>query len=280
MRLLGMLCMLFAFQSLAINDTLYINRADVQITNYTVQVCSFNDDAIFQKKNVIRDYNLNTSVDFVVYNTDTVAHELWLTDGTNVGIVQASSSLNFSHTFSTFGTFALRLNDFIGQSLGAAATLRIGMVNEQAFIWNLWDVNALLSEEIGDGIATSIPTDYKPNLCTINRESYPNTASDPEGAVTGNVGDTIYITIVNGGNMVHTLHFHGYHVDVLQATKRTKIVNWTKDSLPVYPDETMTVRLVPDKEGMYPVHDHNLVNVLSNGNTYPGGMITQLNIQP
>ena len=40
----------------------------------------------------------------------------------------------------------------------------------------------------------------------------------------------------------------------------------------------MTLLLVPDQPGMYPVHNHNLVTVATGG--YPGGMITRLNIMP
>jgi len=43
--------------------------------------------------------------------------------------------------------------------------------------------------------------------------------------------------------------------------------------------ETLVLRLVPDKEGQYPVHDHNLVAVSGNG-LYPNGMFTLIEIQP
>lgn len=279
MKYLFWLLLLLAGNCWAIKDTLYINRSIEPLTSYNVHLCSFNTSNVFENKNVVKDYTVNEVVDFTIYNTDSVDHVLWLTDGTSVGVVQANSLLNFTHNFNQFGTFSLKLTDFIGQSLGAAAVIKVGLENEQSFTWNLWDVNAQLSANIGTGNVNTIPFDYKPNLCTINRTSYPNTMSDPEGAVTGYVGDTIYISIVNGGNMVHTLHFHGYHVKVVQVSKRQKMLDWTKDTLPIMLNESLTLRLVPDKEGMYPVHDHNLINVLSNGNTYPGGMITRLNIQ-
>ena len=94
-----------------------------------------------------------------------------------------------------------------------------------------------------------------------------------------NVNDEVYISMINAGIMSHTLHFHGFHVEILQSAKRPYTVGWIKDGIPLAPDEVVTVKLVPDKPGMYPVHDHNLISVLS-GNVYPGGMITTLRILP
>jgi hypothetical protein len=54
---------------------------------------------------------------------------------------------------------------------------------------------------------------------------------------------------------------------------------WWKDSFPVKVGDHVTILLVPDKEGMYPVHDHNLV-ANTNVGLYPGGMIAMLNIMP
>ena len=79
--------------------------------------------------------------------------------------------------------------------------------------------------------------------------------------------------------MAHTFHFHGFHVDVLQIEKRQQVLNWKKDSLPFVIGETATVMFFADKLGHYPVHDHNLISVLTQGG-YPGGMITMIEILP
>ena len=41
--------------------------------------------------------------------------------------------------------------------------------------------------------------------------------------------------------------------------------DWEKDTFPVFPGEAMTLLLVPDQPGMYPVHNHNLVTVATGG---------------
>ena len=97
--------------------------------------------------------------------------------------------------------------------------------------------------------------------------------------IMGNVGDTITISIVNNGNMIHPIHFHGYHVELVQSTHQSEKIGWKKDSFPVFVKEGLTVRLVPHQPGEFPVHNHNLVATLFN-NGYPLGMITMLMINP
>lgn len=247
--------------------------------NNLVNRCVLNDSTSFSQTNAFIDVNTGDVLELTIYNLDTVSHSFEVSNNSPLGSIAAGGNNTYSISFNEFGTFGIAATDVIGDYLGAFAVVRVGLLNEQCFIWNLWDMNDLLSHEIGDGTVTSVPADYRPNVYTINGIVYPQTTTDTIGAVTGNIHDTIYISIVNAGNMVHTLHFHGYHFKIVQATLRTHVIDWEKDSAPVMPNETMTVRLIPDKEGIYPVHDHNLISVLTQ-NTYPGGMITTLNIQP
>lgn len=262
-----------------IQDTLFLNRDTVTMGNLPVNRCVLNDSITFNKTNANIQLEIGDILQLTIYNQDTVEHSFGVVNISTLGTISAGGNSTYSIPFNDFGTFGIVATDPIGNLLGAFAVIRVGLMNEQSFIWNLWDIKAELSHEIGDGTENSIPVDYRPNVYTINGEVYPETTTDPIGAVTGNVNDTIYISIVNSGNMVHTLHFHGYHFTFIQATLRTHVINWEKDSTPMLQNETVTIRLIPDKEGMYPVHDHNLISVLTQ-NTYPGGMITVLNIQP
>lgn len=265
--------------SAVILDTLYLKRETVTMGNNLVNRCVLNNEDLFDQANGFLDVEVGDILELTIYNTDTVDHQFELSNISVLGTIQAGGNDSYSISCNEFGTFGIQATDPIGDILGAMAVLRVGLINEQSFIWNLWEVNDQLSVNVGDGIETTIPNSYKPNTNTINGIVYPATSSDPIGAVTGNVNDTIYISIVNSGNMVHTLHFHGYHVKIVQATKRTSTLNWVKDTAPIFKDETLTVQLIPHQPGMYPVHDHNLVSVLTQ-NVYPGGMITILNIQP
>ena len=261
------------------NDTLYLNRDTVTMGNLLVNRCVLNDSTIFNKQNGHIDLEIGDLLEVVIYNQDTISHDFSVANGSFLGTIPAGGNSTYSIPFNNFGTYGIKASDPTGDLLGAFAVIRVGLANEISFIWNLWDINDSLSHDIGDGIENSIPVDYRPNVYTINSEVYPETANEPIGAVNGSIGDTIYVSIVNSGNMIHTLHFHGFHFEFLQVAQRTHVVNWIKDSAPVFLDETITLRFVPDKNGMYPVHDHNLISVLS-VNVYPGGMITTLNIQP
>ena len=118
-----------------------------------------------------------------------------------------------------------------------------------------------------------------PDLFSINLKVYPGLENDPFAKINVNVGDTIYIAAVNSGQMEHTLHFHGFHVKIIDASKNPRMNNWIKDSFPIKKGEVVFVQLIANQDGVYPVHEHNLINVSSAG-AYPGGMLNLIEIQP
>jgi len=135
------------------------------------------------------------------------------------------------------------------------------------------------STEIGTGVANSITTPYRPDVFTINGLDYPLNMNDTLGNIMAQIGDSIYIAVVNSGHMAHAIHFHGYHVQILQSFLNSQMNNWNKDSIPIQSRDVVLLLLVPDQPGMYPVHDHNLTAVTSSGG-YSGGMMTMIQINP
>lgn len=260
-------------------QTLYINRDTVTMGGKLVNRCVFNVSATFSPKNAIIDLSEGDLLELTLINNDTIPHIFGLLTGSTFGTINAGESQVHSISFTEFGTFGLMLKDNRGRMLGAIVPVRVGISSTAKFLWNFWEMNDTTSLKIGDGIYDTIVEEYRPNVNVVNAEVYPQTATDPIGAVVGNVNDELYISMVNAGNMTHTLHFHGYHVEILQAIQNSHMVSWIKDGIPLHPNEAVTVRLIPDKPGMYPVHDHNLISVLT-GNIYPGGMINVLHIMP
>ena len=122
-------------------------------------------------------------------------------------------------------------------------------------------------------------TNYRPNYFLINGLSNPKIDQDTLAKVRGNVGDTLQLFVLNSGNAVHSLHFHGYHVKVIYSSRSSEVVGWVKDTYALYKGEVVQLEIVPDKPGEYPVHDHNLVAITAN-NIYPKGMFTTLVIKP
>ena len=150
-------------------------------------------------------------------------------------------------------------------------------IDSPKFSWDLWDQSPELAEDVFNGEATAIPSVYRPTFFSINGGVDPMDMMT--GAVVmGNVGDSIYISIVNTGNMIHNIHFHGYHVEIIQSLEKPESIGWEKDSFPVFVKDAMTLLLVPHQPGEFPVHNHNLVATLfNNGSSL--GMITMLMIQ-
>ena len=96
---------------------------------------------------------------------------------------------------------------------------------------------------VANGGAVDPEAPYVPRQFTVNDRIFPNTLNDPFGHVQIGVGTSCYITIANQGSMDHVLHFHGFHVEVLQASQHPERVGWTKDTMPFLQGEVTVVRL-------------------------------------
>ncbi|PHR48859.1 MAG: hypothetical protein COA32_05180 [Fluviicola sp.] len=272
-----LLFIVFLFNlSLKAADTLYINRDTLTITPVLFQKAAFNLDTTFNAKNAVLDYAVGSPIDLIITNNDTVTHAVRLPNSTGTVNISEASSVSITLNNLQKGTYSLYVESDVGYFLGAGAVIRVG-ISGQKFAWDLWDQDPDLTSDFGNQVISELPNTYRPTLFTINGvvdHMEPNSAS----VITGNVGDTIYISIVNNGNMDHTLHFHGYHIEIIQSTHQPHSVGWIKDTFPILTKEAMTVRLVPHQPGDFPVHNHNLVATLFN-NGYPRGMVTMLMIQ-
>lgn len=258
-------------------DTLYINRDTVTISPVFFQKTSFNWDTVFQTRNAVIDIQENTSTALVIINRDTVNHEVLLPDGSPSFTILPNESQLVSLNPLGYGTYVIQSLSPEGKFLGAGAIVRVGITGI-SYSWDLWEQDPMLTHDYGNGVLTSLPPVYRPLIFSINGGVDP--MSMTAGAmIMGNVGDTIIISIVNNGNMIHPIHFHGYHVELVQSTHQSDKIGWKKDSFPVFEKEGLTVRLIPHQPGEFPVHNHNLVATLFN-NGYPLGMITMLMINP
>lgn len=257
-------------------DTLYINRDTVSISPVFFQKSAFNLDTVFNAKNAVLDFALGSPINLIIINNDTVSHAVRLPSSSGTINIDEGLSANITLNNLQKGTHLLYIESDVGYFLGAGAIIRVG-ISGQKFAWDLWDQDPAITEDFGNEVISELPSIYRPTLFTINGTVDPMDSLSGN-VITGNVGDTIYISIANNGNMEHTMHFHGYHVEIIQSTHRPHTVGWLKDSFPILIKESMTVRLVPHQPGEFPVHNHNLVATLFN-NGYPRGMITMLMIE-
>ena len=263
----------------ALEFTLCINKDTTTISALPVSGCSFNSTPDFNFRNESISLDLNDTLKLHVINNDTLPHTFTI-DGilTQDNEIPPLSSDSFSVSFSTSGSYRYYSDKPYGKMIGASGIISVGYSNFIQYFWNLYDLENELSNNLAAEIQSEIPFDYNPELFFINGLSFPSTVDDSATMIHANVGDEIIVSIVNSGNMDHVLHFHGFHVEVLEAKISSKYTGWIKDTFPVKCQEAMTVKLVPHQVGIYPVHDHNLIAVTEIG-FYPGGMLTLLNIE-
>ncbi|HWI62591.1 MAG TPA: multicopper oxidase domain-containing protein [Symbiobacteriaceae bacterium] len=127
---------------------------------------------------------------------------------------------------------------------------------EYTFILDDWAVGTM------DPFATVTKRDY--NYFTVNGKSFPETVP-----VEGKVGEKVKVRFINMGYRAFSIHSHGYgglitHLDGFPVPQP-----YQRDIFTVSPGERMDV-VITLREGIYPWHDHQLENVLNNGE-YLGG---------
>ena len=279
---LGVFVSLTSFSAI-IKDTIHINKEPFQIggtIGYTFHACVFNQTSTFEQTNKIIEIDEGDILELHVINNDTLEHTFTIDNlvETNNTII-AGDTKDFTITFNSIGPYRYYSDVFYGKGLGASSFIMYGYENFPRYYWNMFEQSDTLSEEIALLQTNSIPLDYEPDIFTINMKVPPATGVDPYAKVIQNVGDTIYISVMNSGAMLHTLHFHGYHVTIVNASINSLYNGWLKDSFSVLKEEIVFLLLVPDQPGTYPVHEHNLICVSTNG-FYPGGMLNLIDIQP
>jgi FtsP/CotA-like multicopper oxidase with cupredoxin domain len=154
--------------------------------------------------------------------------------------------------------------------LGGMIIVKNPGVSASHFYWHIKEHQKQFNEELDKGNPVDWTT-YYPDYFTINGNSNPHINADAAARVVGNVGDTIIINMVNTGQSLHSIHFHGYHAEIIYSSKFPSHKGRLKDTFGVHSMEVVVVELVPHQAGEFPIHDHNLVAV-SGGNYYPNGM--------
>jgi len=260
-----------------LQDTLYLHH-DTLRSNW--HYMAFNSSPFAETKNAPLKLSAGDQLQLTIFNTDTLMH-----DFTIDGIIETGNQIPpggqgvWTFTINTPGTYRYYSSFLYGYGLGASGIILVGYENYPSFYWNLFEQQLSFSTGVLDGSVSAVNSSYKPQYFWINGISYPETLMEPDGMVMGMVGDSIIIAVTNSGKQPQPLHLHGFHVHILQATGSQHMVGWIKDSFPIAPGQSMTLLLVPDKPGMYMVHNHNL-RAATNAGLYPGGMMTHIQIDP
>jgi hypothetical protein len=279
----GIFCLgVFAFSdSVRAQDTLFVVRGNWTQIPEAPESLRLVAAPEWTEQNTVLEAAANTSWPLVVVNLDSLEHEFTvLAAETESVLLEPADTVNLMVPALEMGTYRYGLTDGQGVGLGAQGMIQIGLANQGTplFHWNLcdWETAAMAEWSAGESPSEG---PYVPNYFTINERVFPNTLEDENAVVVSAVGDTSWISIANHGRMDHVLHFHGFHVTILSSNMQPERIGWSKDTVPIKQGEGMTVQLVTDQAGVYPVHDHNLIAV-TNAGFYPGGMLTQIQVMP
>ncbi len=264
------------------SSKLYINRGEISFHPLGFNAfpfLSFNSSDTFSPKNEFIEILPGDTLVLTILNQDTAQHNI-VFDGLSLstGIIQAFDSVVLNIQPDTNRIIRFFDSQERYRLLGLKSFIKVWDDPANYFIWNLNELQSNFNFAIANGLSVDVDS-FKPDYFTINDHTHPKISQDSTAKVIGNVGDTILIFVINSGFMYHAIHFHGYHVDILQSSKSPELVGRNKDSIPIKPAEYQVYLLIPHQEGKYPVHDHNLVATTGGGN-YPNGMMVMMDIGP
>jgi len=265
----------------AVNQSLYIVSDSMTTVDSTqIPYITFNETSVFAQNNPVINLNIADTLNLWVHNTDTAVHEFRIKGITSAISILANDSAFVQQVFLLEGTYIYH-DPLVYPKytyLGLAGMIVVKNHNHSCFYWNMKEHNSNWNNQLFSGGSVNWNS-YDPKYFTVNGFSHPNFSQDTLARMIGQVGDTLYLHLTNTGQSIHAIHFHGYHAVIKYSSKNPGYIGREKDTFPVYPMETLTLQIVPEKPGEYPVHDHNLVAVTGN-NIYPNGMFTTILITP
>lgn len=271
----------FGLKAATVFDTLYLNKGlltTVDANTYTYN--AFNNSNVYDTENERLMIGVGDSLYISVINNDLVVHGFDITNTTGYSAtINPSDTVTIATQFNNEGVFIYYDNQDYPKFryLGAAGMIVVDDFAGSQFYWNIKEHQGIWNDSLDNGFTVNW-LDYCPNYFTINGKSNPAINADTIARVTGGIAQTIRIYAVNTGQSIHSLHFHGYHLNILFSSKSPNHVGREKDTFPLYSMESMILELTPDKLGEYPVHDHNL-SAVSGGNLYPNGMFLTILIE-
>ncbi|MCX6352302.1 MAG: multicopper oxidase domain-containing protein [Bacteroidetes bacterium] len=279
-KLLGIAFIFIALQCAGGNiyQKIYINKGMMTGADTTLfPALAFNSTSAFSQENTRINLKPGDSLHLWVVNNDSDAHFIRAQGFGMVYGMKKGDSLLCTFSFSKEGVYILydRGSNNKFSYLGLATMICVSNSTKNNFYWNIKEQEKSYNKTL----ANDSPVNWKkylPDYFTINSRSYPVLQKDTAALVKGKVGDTIRIFVANTGISMHAMHFHGFHTKAIFCSD-ANMIGWQKDTWNMKPMQTFILEMIPDKPGMYPVHDHNLVT-LTGGGRYPNGMMVMMEI--
>lgn len=255
---------------------LFIVEGGVTNGNYDMPYFTFNTSDQFDSSNAVLRFQTGEEVTFHVTNRSDFTCAFQVEGYGGIDRIAADETEEWTVTFDQPGTYLYEDPTQDHRALGLGGMLVVSDFTGPEFYAVFTEHDEKWIKAIAEGGVYDRRA-YNPEAFTINGKGFPRTLKDTMSFIEASVGDTIIVHMTNAGYLHHFPHWHGYHVTILEASMHPHYIGWVKDSYGMAPGESVTVQLVPDKPGMFPVHNHNLVTTTIGGN-YPGGMMMHMQI--
>lgn len=284
-RSIALLCVFLSLGQLAFGTQkqveLHINAGMAEyMDSIRIPTLSYNSASTFSQKSMVVFFQLSDTVTFLVTNHTTQEHGIRFLFSSKEVVVNSGATSSLTLSFKEPGVFeGVDPSSVEGQYMGLKMLVVVAPEKDdfdKTFVWCLRDFERALCKKIEGGASFNL-SQYKPDYFAINGFIYPETMNDPLSTITGKVGDKIRVVMYGAGMAGHSIHFHGYHVEVLSSNKYPKKKGLMKDTVPIKRGEIVVLELVPHQPGEYPVHNHNLAAVMSGG-MYPNGQFSIMTI--
>ncbi len=248
--------------------------------NSTIPVITFSDSSAFSPSSPILIFEDGDVLTIKVVNSDVNVHGFKVDGLIDIGSIAAGDSV-IQVIPLTAGIYKYYDPTSIeNQYLGLSGLMHVKGAGDLTpyFYWNLREHEPQLNNAVSGG-GSIVQSLYSPKYYTINGNSGDAIDNDAQAKIYGNVNSEFRLVIMNHGLSIHSMHFHGYHLLILDNSKNSSHNGRDKDTFPVYPGHYQLLSATPDKPGEYPIHDHNLIAV-TGGGQYHTGMITTMIIAP
>jgi FtsP/CotA-like multicopper oxidase with cupredoxin domain len=273
-------CALFS-TSQVIEQTLYINAGTMTVSDGSeVPYHSYNPTDEYNLHSEVITISEGSELELTIINNDDIDHGFTLDGSADApATILPGESATFSFTGDVMGAFRFydHLNAPINSYMGMGSAVIVIGTCDAYFVWNFRTHKADWNTTFDEG-GTEDWSQYVPDYYTINNLSFPAVSSDPMANLTGSVGETLHIYMVNSGQSMHSMHFHGYHCEVISSSRSPEIEGSSKDTFALRPSDTMVIELIPNQPGIFPVHDHNLTAISGGGIYLNGGSLIFIEI--
>lgn len=220
----------------------------------------------------------STFIDLTIHNATNATRTWTLINGPSPVIsIPAQTTVNTVFQAPPVGTYVYGDTSRTQRTRGLSGMFVREPPTDEAtrvFTWDLTEWDPAWLDIMNTGSEPEFSS-YGPLYFTINGLSAPDVLTAPETQFSGVIGDGVRIHVTNSGLLPHTLHFHGYHVSVVSRNGVPVNGGLIKDSVPIPAGESVTLWMIFNKPGIYPVYDAGLLSVTGAG-VWPNGMLLQI----